>query len=324
MLLNITPDHISWHGSQESYAADKQRILANLATDAPAIIDVCQPVTRAIADRLTSEGKRVIHVGSAEGLYGAPPHQSAELAYVEPTTNALILESERGVYRLLNADELRIKGPHNLSNALAAAAAVAEVGASIEELDSGLASFFPLPHRFEPCGEVDGVSFINDSKATNIDAAIKALSSFTDDAQAGSIVALFGGLDKGTNLDDLVAACVGPCRDAICYGEAGRRFKEALSPRVPTLLVKTFDNALDTALELAEKGDTILLSPACASFDEFDSFEARGEYFKKRIKQLKASREAGSARGESTAQSEGSARQASASQGEASARGEQS
>ena len=287
VLLNITSDHINWHGSFESYSADKQRILANLASDAPVIIDVCQEQTRNIADELTARGKRVIYVGSAEGLHGTPPKQYQELAYVEPTTDALVLESERGVYRLLHVDELRIKGPHNLSNALAAAAAVAEVGATIEELNAGLASFFPLPHRFEPCGEVAGVSYVNDSKATNIDAAIKALSSFTDDAQAGSVVALFGGLDKGTDLDELVEACMVPCRDAICYGEAGKRFQAALGAKLPAYFVKTFDEAFDTAAQLAEKGDTVLLSPACASFDEFDSFEARGDQFKKKIARLK-------------------------------------
>ncbi|MCL2530244.1 MAG: UDP-N-acetylmuramoyl-L-alanine--D-glutamate ligase, partial [Coriobacteriia bacterium] len=228
------------------------------------------------------------YVGSEKGLCGEPPSHYQELAYLEPTTNALVLESERGVYRLLNANELRIKGPHNLSNALAAAAAAIEVGATVDELNAGLASFIPLPHRFEPCCEVNGVSFVNDSKATNIDAAIKALSSFADDAQAGSIVALFGGVDKGTNLNELVEACMIPCRDVICYGEAGRRFQAALGAKLPAYYVKTFDEAFNTAAQLAEKGDTILLSPACASYDEFDSFEARGDHFKKKIALLKS------------------------------------
>ena len=291
ILLNITPDHISWHGSLESYAASKQRIFANLRPDSAAIIDVCQPQTRAIADRLSAHGQRVIHIGSADGLWSKPPRQYQELAYVEPSTDTLVLESERGVLRLLHTDELKIKGSHNFSNALAAAAAAVEVGATVDELNSGLASFFPLPHRFEPCGEVSGVAFINDSKATNTDAAIKALSSFTDDAQLGRIVALFGGADKGTSLDELVAACLEPCRDAICYGEAGKRFQAALAARLPALCVKTFDEAFAAAVELAEAGDTILLSPACASFDEFDSFEARGEHFKQLVAKLAASAE---------------------------------
>jgi len=288
VLLNITSDHINWHGSFEGYVEDKKRILGNLAFDAPAIIDVCQEKTRAIAYELTAQGKRVVYVGSEKGLCGEPPSHYQELAYLEPTTNALVLESERGVYRLLNANELRIKGPHNLSNALAAAAAAIEVGATVDELNAGLASFIPLPHRFEPCCEVNGVSFVNDSKATNIDAAIKALSSFADDAQAGSIVALFGGVDKGTNLNELVEACMIPCRDVICYGEAGRRFQAALGAKLPAYYVKTFDEAFNTAAQLAEKGDTILLSPACASYDEFDSFEARGDHFKKKIALLKS------------------------------------
>ncbi|MDR2035261.1 MAG: UDP-N-acetylmuramoyl-L-alanine--D-glutamate ligase [Coriobacteriales bacterium] len=288
VLLNITPDHMSWHGSFESYCADKQRIFANLASSAPAIIDVTQQATRAIADELTRQGKRVVYVGTAESLQTNKPQQAQELAYVDPATDALILERENGVYRLLRSDELRIKGQHNLSNALASAAAVAEVGATREELNAGLASFFPLPHRFEPCGEVEGISFINDSKATNIDAALKALATFTDDGQEASVIALFGGLDKGTDLDDLAQACEGSCRDAVCYGEAGGRFHAVLSARVPSIQVKTFEEAFKAAFELAEAGDTILLSPACASFDEFDSFEARGEQFKQYISQFKS------------------------------------
>ncbi|MCL2807299.1 MAG: UDP-N-acetylmuramoyl-L-alanine--D-glutamate ligase [Coriobacteriia bacterium] len=290
ILLNITPDHLTWHGSHECYIEDKKRILANLALDAPAIIAVGQPETRAMADELASQGKRVIYVGSTEELQEAAPRQHQELAYVEPTSGMLVLESERGVSRLLHADELLIKGPHNLSNALVAAAAVAELGATIDELAAGLASFFPLPHRFEPCGEVDGIYFINDSKATNIDAAIKALSSFNEDGQTGRVVALFGGLDKGTNLDELAEACQGTCRDVICYGEAGQRFQAALATKVPALYAKTFDEAFDAAVELAKESDTVLLSPACASFDEFNSFEARGEQFKRKVAQLKGER----------------------------------
>lgn len=286
LLLNITPDHLSWHGSHESYVADKERILANLASDAPAIIDVSGPETSAAAKTRANQGGRVIGIGTARNFAATGLKQAQECAYVEPATHTLVLEHERGVYRLLHADELHIKGPHNLSNALAAAAAVAEVGATAEELNSGLASFFPLPHRFEPCGEVNGVLFINDSKATNSDAAIKALSSFADDAQSGRIVALFGGVDKGTDLDELALACESPCHDVVCYGEAGMRFNAALEPKVPSLYVKTFAEAFYAAVNLARPGDTVLLSPACASFDEFDSFEARGDEFKRLVSLL--------------------------------------
>lgn len=324
VLLNITPDHLNWHGSHEGYAADKQRILANLAPGSAAIIDVTLPETRDIADKLVRLGRRVICVGSPGGLVvgregqapeamGAPEDgqaQSAgrtsdakqapravwtlganhtpETAFIDADTGVLSILLNKGSFALLHSDDLGIKGPHNLSNALAAAAAAAELGAAAVDISRGLADFAPLPHRFEPCGEVAGVTFINDSKATNIDAALKALAAFDDEAQAGSVIALFGGLDKGTDLSELVAACKIPCRCTVCYGEAGERFFAAMEDaHLRTVLAKDFDDAFARAFDLAQAGDTVLLSPACASFDEFDSFEARGEQFKRNVAGLR-------------------------------------
>ena len=290
VLLNITPDHLSWHGSHENYSLDKRRIFANLAPGAPLILDACQPATQAIADELASQGKRVIRIGGTEGLVQEKSQHASETAYVDATSQALILELASGDDTLLKAGELGIKGPHNLSNALAAAAVAAELGATPEEINAGLTSFVPLPNRFEPCGEVAGVSFVNDSKATNIDAAVKALSAFVDDAQAGTVVAMFGGLDKGTNLHELVAASTVPCSYAVCYGEAGERFFTALAAKMTAVRAQDFDEAFALAVKFAQPGDTVLLSPACASFDEFGSFEARGERFKKNVSMLRDAR----------------------------------
>ncbi|MDR1089267.1 MAG: UDP-N-acetylmuramoyl-L-alanine--D-glutamate ligase [Coriobacteriales bacterium] len=316
VLLNITPDHLSWHGSYESYDADKQRIVANLAEGNPAIIDVSLPNTRALAESLALEGRRVIRISAEYPLcdeavehtrrdlceqsvesagsdsYGKSAAQSAEntfeRGYVNARTGALTLELASGRYELLPGRELRIKGQHNLSNALAAAAAAAAaVDARTDELNAALASFAPLPHRFEPCGEVAGVSFVNDSKATNTDAAIKALSAFADDNQEGRVVAMFGGLDKGTDLAALVATCVQTCKYAVCYGEAGPRFYHAMAARLPAVHVAGFSEAFVRAFALSEPGDTVLLSPACASFDVFDSFEARGRRFKEQVALLR-------------------------------------
>lgn len=290
LLLNITPDHLSWHRSHKNYSTDKQRILANLAPDAPAILDVSRSETRAIADDLSKKGKRVIRIGSAKGLTLQEVDEPFETAFVRESTGALTLELSSGTYRLLQANKLGIRGAHNLSNALAAAAAAAEVGASAAALSAGLASFVPLSHRFEPCGEFAGVSFINDSKATNIDAALKAITTFADDAQAGTLIAMLGGLDKGTDLEALVSACRVSCRYAVCYGEAGERFFSALSAKMTAVLAKSFDEAFVLAFKLSVPGDTILLSPACASFDEFDSFSARGEHFKACVAKLRSGR----------------------------------
>lgn len=287
VLLNITPDHLSWHGSHESYAYDKKRILANLTSDNPAIIDVRQPETHVIADELYAQGRRVIRIGCADGLMLEQNEEVWEVCYVNAATEALTLELASGKYELLPASHLRIKGPHNISNALAAAAVAAELGASVDAINAGLESFVALPNRFEPCGEVAGVSFINDSKATNIDAAIKALSAFVDNNQEGQVIALFGGLDKGASLDALVAAALQTCKYAVCYGEAAERFYSSMAAQLPSVKTASFDEAFFKAFRLAEPGDTVLLSPACASFDEFGSFEARGERFKENVERLR-------------------------------------
>ena len=301
VLLNITPDHLSWHGTHENYVKAKEHILANVAADAPVVLDVCLPETRAIADELARQGRRVIRVGSEEGLVMSRVAKSAdtddeenaqprqETAFVDSDTGELTLELAQGTYTLLHADELSLKGPHNCSNALAAAAVAAGLGVDPEEINAVLAYFAPLPHRFEPCGEVSGVTFINDSKATNTDAAIKALSSFEDETRSGTVVAMLGGHDKGTDLADLVRACKVACRSVVCYGEAGKRFFAVMRTEVHAVLEQHFDEAFEHAYELAQSGDTVLLSPACASFDEFDSFEARGRRFKENVAQLQAS-----------------------------------
>lgn len=128
-----------------------------------------------------------------------------------------------------------------------------------------------------PCGSVDGIDFFNDSKATNVDATLKALTAFPD----RKIVLLLGGRDKMTALDELVEACADVCRAVVVYGEAGERFHEAFADSpVDSYLETGMKQALDCACEVAQPGDAIVLSPACASFDEFDSFEHRGQVFK--------------------------------------------
>ncbi|MDR2672194.1 MAG: UDP-N-acetylmuramoyl-L-alanine--D-glutamate ligase [Coriobacteriales bacterium] len=322
VLLNITPDHLNWHDGFENYAADKLKLLANVDAQNPVIIDATLENTRSLVRKLRNEGRRVIPLGATEGIYesmiercGAP-----EAAYVDERTQRLNVVLNGEQLELAPTSSLNIKGTHNLSNALAAATAALCVGATPGALSAGLTSFKPLEHRLEPCGEVAGVNFINDSKATNTDAAIRAIIAFGDDApgiktqttaasdtvSAGTnsatgtktsktynsvintadnaaLIVLFGGSDKGTALDDLVCACQGLCKYAVCFGEAAARFYAALSPAVPTKLARNLDDAFAQAVTLAQSGDVVLLSPACASFDEFASFEARGAAFKRLV-----------------------------------------
>ncbi len=279
-LLNITPDHLEWHGSLEAYAQAKERIFANLDAGDLAVVSVDDDPCRAVADRLEARGLRVCRV-SVHALPEAP--------------NAAFLRGDRLVVRrdgtevlLVHRQNMALKGDHNVQNALAAAALALEVGVPAEAVCHTLTSFSPLEHRIEPCGELGGVRFVNDSKATNVDSVEKALTAF----EAGRVVVLLGGYDKGTALDSLARAVAARCRVAVCYGAAGPRIAAALRGEHAGLVVVEeahLAQAFQRAVRLAERGDVVLLSPACSSFDEFSSFHERGEVFKDLVLRLGAS-----------------------------------
>ena len=192
-------------------------------------------------------------------------------------------------HALADIKNLQLKGNHNYGNALAAASvAIAFADAGIQEISDdviarALCEAQPLEHRIEPCGTCNGVSFYNDSKATNTDAAIVAIQSFP---QSGLIV-LLGGEDKDTSLDSLIAQAKKCAHHVICYGQARERFasefKRAACENM-LLEANNMSEAFDVAVSVARAGDVILLSPACASFDEFNSFEHRGETFKELVR----------------------------------------
>ena len=195
----------------------------------------------------------------------------------------LVIKDGRGRrIELAQTSELAIQGTHNVENALCSASAAFACGCEPACIREGLLSFKPLEHRLEPCGTIDGVDFFNDSKATNVDATLKALTAFPD----RKVVLLLGGRDKGTALDELVDACASTCSAVIVYGEAGRRFHEAFAASsVECHLEADMRSALERACTIARSGQAIVLSPACASFDEFDSFEQRGTVFKECVAQ---------------------------------------
>ncbi|MDR3136000.1 MAG: UDP-N-acetylmuramoyl-L-alanine--D-glutamate ligase [Coriobacteriales bacterium] len=295
VLLNITPDHLHWHGDLAAYVADKCKIVQNLASERPAVVDATLPETREVVRHLRREGRRVIPLGTAAGITESMVERcgAAEAAYVDGQSGRLTLKVDGRLFELIAAERLQLQGAHNYENALAAAVCAASVGLSAAQISAGLASFKPLEHRFEPCGQVEGVNFVNDSKATNTDAAIKAIIAFADDGnvRTSQVLVMLGGVDKGVELDGLVAACQANCKYAICYGQAAQRFYAALAPALPTILEPDFGAAFARATQLAQPGDTVLLAPACASFDEFASFEARGEAFKRAVQQLGVERD---------------------------------
>ena len=290
VLLNITPDHIAWHGSMERYIEAKARIFACLDDAAragkhpTAILDFTNDIVRELGESWIARGAdaRIIRLlapcESADGLRNCAFRAEGSLwvAGEEPL-------------RLCAADDLQIAGPHNVLNALAAAAAALAVGADPGVVARALTTFAPLEHRIEPCGASCGISFYNDSKGTNVDATLVAVGAFAP----RPVVCLLGGHDKGTDLTPLVQACRAACRAVVCFGEAAARFLEAfgapadLEPgtflEAGGIRVAAAEHLKDATLlgfALAEEGDVLLLSPACSSFDEFTGYEERGRVFK--------------------------------------------
>jgi len=274
VLLNITPDHIDWHGSLEMYAADKARVFANQTTGDTAVIDVDDEGSAPYADRVAAQGVRVCRVSLANRFRNG----------ATVLDGMLCLDEDGALIELVKASELRIRGVHNMSNALAAAAAARAAGADLEGVRAGLRTFAPVAHRLEPVGEVGGIEFFNDSKATNPDAVLKALTSFDD----RGVVVLLGGRNKGNDFRPLADEVRARCRAAVVFGESAADIAEAFGEGgFPVVRTVDLLQATRAAFELAHPADVVLLSPACASFDQFDNYEHRGERFKEIVASMR-------------------------------------
>jgi UDP-N-acetylmuramoylalanine--D-glutamate ligase len=270
ILLNITPDHTDWHGSLETYAADKAKVFANMTGDDVAVIDVDDPGSAAWAAFEAGRGVRVVRVGLSGGD-----------ARVED--GLLVVDAGQGAVPLVRVDELLIRGVHNVSNALAASAAALTMGASPEAVRAGLRTFEPIEHRLDPVATIRGVEYVNDSKATNPDAVLKALTAFG----SSPLLVLLGGRNKGNDFGPLAEACAARCRLAVLYGESRREMETAFTAAdAPFIGAETMAGALAAAAKAALPGDVVLLSPACASFDEFEDYEDRGRRFAEAVRRM--------------------------------------
>ncbi|WP_137899179.1 UDP-N-acetylmuramoyl-L-alanine--D-glutamate ligase [Sphingomonas sp. 2SG] len=248
VLLNITPDHLDRYDGFEAYAASKARLFAMQSPQHDAIIGIGDAPSAQIARGLSARGEHLTKIAP-----GVCMDQSRWPA---------------------------LQGPHNAQNALAAIAAVKALGVSEADIDRGLASFTGLPHRMETVAIRDGVTFVDDSKATNPESAAPALGAF------GRIHWIVGGKRKGDDLDacapyfDRVAA-------AYTIGEAGPLFADLLADRIPSVTHSgDLATAVAQAAAAARSGDTVLLSPACASFDQFRDYEERGAAFRAAVEAL--------------------------------------
>ena len=256
-LLNLTPDHLDRYDGFAEYAASKARLFAMQRADHHGIFGQRDPETAAIAD-LEALRRDPAFIHRIDG---------AQIAALQPAWPSL-------------------QGPHNLQNAAAAVAIAEALGLSRQQWQSAMPTFRGLPHRMERVAESCGVMFINDSKATNPASTAPALAAFppSPDPRIHWIV---GGLPKGEDLDDC-AAYYGNVAAAYTIGDAGPAFAEMLAPHMPVARSEMMAEAIRQAIEAARPGDVVLLSPACASFDQFRDYEARGDAFRRIVEALTA------------------------------------
>jgi UDP-N-acetylmuramoylalanine--D-glutamate ligase len=254
-LLNVRPDHLNWHASYEEYVADKLRVFDGQGPEDLALVSATDPVGRNAAGDLVAE---TLVVGEGETLVEG---------------GRLFVRGEL----LAKTGELPlIVGPHNHENALFAAAAAERLGAGLESIRDGLLKYQVKPHRMQVVGECGGVTYVDDSKATNPAAVAAALASFDE-----PVVLILGGSEKGTDFSE-VLPYLGRCRSVICQGEAGASIWEFLrrnDAKLEVHMVTDLTAAVDEAREVALPGDVVLLSPGCASFDQFAGYSERGVAF---------------------------------------------
>jgi UDP-N-acetylmuramoylalanine--D-glutamate ligase len=288
VLLNVTADHLDRHADFAAYRAAKERIFRNQTADDHAVLNLDDPLAADTAARLRP---RVEWFGLGadprpafavrEGgfvLRRAAPGGGPERA---SRADGRPVGGEEA-QPLLPLREFALRGAHNLSNALAALTAAWLCGARPEGLAAGLRTFRPLPHRMEPVGSIGGVEFVNDSKATNVDSALRAVESYDR-----PLVWILGGRDKGADFAALRGALAGGrVRAVVAMGESRRRIAAALEGFAPLRQAADMEEALRQAREAARPGDVVLLSPACASFDLYRNYEERGDDFRARVRRM--------------------------------------
>lgn len=264
VLLNITEDHLDRYSSFQAYADAKGNAFVNQRSSDVAVIPEAEPECRRQAER---GGARVLAFGAEPGADYFAAGRRVE---------------ERGSGERFELAETRLYGAHNVMNAAAAIAATRALGATEAAVRQGLAAFQPLPHRMALAGVVGGVPYYDDSKGTNVGAAVTALSG----VQEERAVLIAGGRDKLGDYAPLVAALRGKGRAVVLIGEAAARLEAAIAGAVPCYRAQSLEEAVERARDLARRTDCVLLSPACSSFDMFRSYAERGDRFRAAVQRL--------------------------------------
>lgn len=267
IVLNVTPNHMDRYETFNDYAAAKHRIFMNQTEADVAVLNADDEMVSSWAIGLRA---KVMWFSVRRELENGVFLRGNELVY--------------GDQALLRVNELKLRGLHNVENVAAAFAAGIAAGASIESMAATAKQFNPVEHRLEFVAELDGVRFYNDSKATSVDATVKALEAFAQDA--GKIVLILGGRGKRAPYQPLASLVKSKVRKLVLIGEDAETIEKELGGFAAFERASDMNDAVSRSFQAAQKGDVVLLAPACASFDMFESFEHRGRMFKSAVVEL--------------------------------------
>ncbi|MFE0178727.1 UDP-N-acetylmuramoyl-L-alanine--D-glutamate ligase [Streptomyces sp. NPDC059002] len=285
-VLNLAPDHLDWHGSMEAYAADKGRIYEG--NHIACVYNVADKATEdLVREADVEEGCRAIGF-----TLNAPAPSQLGVVDGILVDRAFVPDRQKQAQELAEISDVQPPAPHNIANALAAAALARAFGVQATAVREGLRAFRPDAHRIEHVADVADVAYVDDSKATNTHAAEASLAAYE------SIVWIAGGLAKGATFDELVTKSAKRLRGAVLIGADRELIREALARHAPEVPVVDLDRtdtgamseAVRRAAELARPGDTVLMAPACASMDMFTNYNKRGEAFADAVRELGSTR----------------------------------
>ena len=269
-ILNITPDHLDRHKTMENYIEIKKSIAKNQGESEYCVLNYEDKVLRAYGEELKC---RAVYFSSSTELYDGVYYKDGEIILSENGKKTVVVRT----------DDINLVGLHNFENVAAAAAITYYAGIPLDIIREATKKFVAVEHRIEFTKEINGVKYYNDSKGTNTDAAIKAI-----DAMPSKTVLIAGGYDKKSDYSEWISHLHGKCKLLILIGQTSENIAKACdeSGFAPYVFAESMEEAVKIAYEKAEKGDCVLLSPACASFGMFKCYQERGDVFKKCVNEL--------------------------------------
>jgi len=268
--LNVTPDHLDRHGSMAAYAAAKGRLFETQQPGSWAVLNADDPVCAGYAAKTP-----------AEPFWFSLERAAQPGAWLDG--GVLYFEGER----LMEAGEVPLRGRHNIQNVLAASAAARLAGVPLERIAAAVKTFRGVEHRLEHVLTADGVDYVNDSKATNVDAALKAVEAFDFPPHKPGLWIILGGKDKGSDYRPLRGPLQAKAKAALLIGSAAPKIAADLEGAVTVVECGAMAGAVGYAARKSSPGEVVLLAPACASFDQFENYEHRGRVFKELVRKLK-------------------------------------